>query len=588
MPEDASGAGRSRIAVNQVGYFPPAPKYGMKAGDVGQCAAWALIDVQTDTTIAAGMTSPAAPDQASGDAVQTADFSAVTAPGTYVLEIDGLRSTAFRIGTDLYGDLKIDAARYFYLNRSGIALEKPYAGRWARPAGHLSDDAVTCYRGVDADGKTWDGCDYTLDVRGGWYDAGDYGKYVVNAGITVWTLLNLYERLPDAFPDGSLNIPESGNSLPDLLDEVRWELDFLLAMQVPPEYPLAGMAHHKLHDLRWSGIPVMPPERMDNTAPDGGRYLYPPSTAATLNLAAAAAQAARVWREIDLPFAARCLNAAEIAWQSACDHPDLLAGNTPGAGGGNYEDRFVDDEFYWAAAELFITTGRDAYRAALESSPYFLRFPARRETDTHAAPLAWGDTAALGTISLAMVPNMLPSEQVMALRAQVVAEAERCLRIIDGEGYRVPLSPDLYFWGSTSDVLNEALILALAHDFTGEGRYLAGVTESMDYLLGRNALGFSFVSGYGACAMQHPHHRFWANQPEQGFPPPPPGALSGGPNARPTDPTALNGGVMALGPARRYVDHLGSWSTNEVAINWNAPLVWVAAYLDAHFRGNIG
>jgi endoglucanase len=248
----------------------------------------------------------------------------------------------------------------------------------------------------------------------------------------------------------------------------------------------------------------------------------------------------------------------------------------------------VDDEFYWAAAELFITTGQHVYRAALESSPYFVHFPTRRETDTHAAPFAWGDTAALGTIALAMVPNALPSERVMALRAQIVAEADRCLHIINGEGYRVPLPPDLYFWGSTSDVLNEALILALAYDFTGEGRYLDGVTESMDYLLGRNALGFSFVAGYGVRAMQHPHHRFWADQPEQGFPPPPPGALSGGPNARPTDPTALNSGVMVLGPARRYVDHLGSWSTNEVAINWNAPLVWVAAYLDAHFGGNIG
>ena len=152
-----------------------------------------------------------------------------------------------------------------------------------------------------------------------------------------------------------------------------------------------------------------------------------------------------------------------------------------------------------------------------------------------------------------------------------------------GEGYRVSIGANQYVWGSNSDVLNNAILLALAHDFTGDAQYLDGVTESMDYLLGRNALSFSFISGYGARSMQHPHHRFWGNQGQ--FPPPPPGAIAGGPNGSPSDPGADAANLSAVAPARRYVDVLPSYSTNEVAINWNAPLVWVSAYLNARANG---
>src|SRR6185436_19009227 len=120
------------------------------------------------------------------------------------------------------------------------------------------------YKGVDTSGKSWPGCDYRLDVSGGWYDAGDQGKYVVNGGISVWTLMDEYERakflgtsLAD-FGNGKMNIPENGNGVPDLLDEARWEMEFLLKMQVPAGQPHAGMAHHKMHDANWTGIPQRP------------------------------------------------------------------------------------------------------------------------------------------------------------------------------------------------------------------------------------------------------------------------------------------------------------------------------------------
>ncbi len=570
------------VSLNQLGYFADAPKYAMIAGESGATASWVLRHAATGDVIATGETTPGKIDAASGYAVQTADFSDVTTPGSYTLQIGDVTSDPFRIAADLYDGLSVDSLRYFYLNRSGIELDEAHAGEWARPAGHVTDDAVTCWKGTDPQGKTWDGCDYTLNGRGGWYDAGDYGKYVVNGGIATWTLLDLYERLPGAFPDGSLNIPESGNGVSDLLDEARWELEWLLAMQVPEGEPLAGMVHHKLHDAQWTGVPVMPPTNYDNNSdfskPSGGRYLMPPSTAATLNLAAVAAQGARIWREIDPAFADRCLDAAQKAWQAANEHPDLLAGNVPGNGGGNYDDNNVSDEFYWAAAELFITTGASQYRDRLTSASFLTAFPS-----AGAASMSWGSVAALGTISLAVVPNDFNPDLIDMLRGQIVKAADRVLAVMAGEGYRVSIGANQYVWGSNSDVLNNAILLALAHDFTGDAQYLDGVTESMDYLLGRNALSFSFISGYGARSMQHPHHRFWGNQGQ--FPPPPPGAIAGGPNGSPSDPGADAANLSAVAPARRYVDVLPSYSTNEVAINWNAPLVWVSAYLNARANG---
>ena len=180
------------------------------------------------------------------------------------------------------------------------------------------------------------------------------------AASRLWTLLNLYERYPDLFPDGSLSLPENQNGVPDLLDEARWELEFLMSMQVPEGETLAGMAHHKLHGKRWDPMPSAPPENSTATSADGGRYLFPPSTAATLNLAATAAQCARIWETIDPDFAKRCLAAAETAWQAATDYPTITAVAFD-AGGGPYDDANFADEFYWAASELYITTGEESY-----------------------------------------------------------------------------------------------------------------------------------------------------------------------------------------------------------------------------------
>lgn len=574
------------VLVDQIGYLPRGPKLATIKSPSPQPLSWTLLD-GSGKAIASGVTAPFGHDRASGDDVHLADFSKVgTAGRAFRLRVGETTSHPFAIGADIYRKLKYDALAFFYQNRSGIEIVMPYAGdeKWTRPAGHLSDRSVPCITRAT--------CTYQLDVSGGWYDAGDHGKYVVNAGISVWTLLDLYERTrylgtsSADFGDGRLAIPERGNGVPDLLDEVRWEVEWMLKMQVPAGAPLEGMAHHKIHDRAWTTLALGPHQ---DTQP---RFLHPPSTAATLNLAAVAAQAARIWKPIDAAFSARCLAAAERAFAAALVHPALYAPGGQTAGGGPYEDSDPTDEFYWAAAELFITTGRADLGAAILASAYFGVVPTELGKPGHpeqASAMTWQKVQALGSISLAVVPSALDDQHRAAVRANVRAAADTFIAAMAREGYRTPFQagPKGYPWGSNSDVANNLLVVALAGDLTREPRYPAAVATGIGYLFGRNPLDKCYVSGYGTRPLANPHHRFWAHQYNYRFPPPPPGILSGGPNSGLQDPTVRSLGPRILGcaPAKCYLDHIESWSTNEVTINWNAPLAWITSYLDEIARG---
>ena len=568
------------INLDQLGFRPGDPKTVVIADTSAAPVAWTVID-DAGRVVLAGRTQVTGNDHASGDHLHIADLGALRTPGTYRLRANGAESGRFQIGDRVFAPLAKAALNFFYQQRSGTPIEARWAGaRWARAAGHASDRA-TCFAGTDEKGNFWPGCSYTLDVTGGWYDAGDQGKYVVNAGIAAWTLQNLYETgvARRLFVDGQANLPEAGNGIDDLLDEARWEVEWMLRMQLPAGTRLAlpvgrqnpagklaltnvdagGMAHQKVADRNWTPLPTVPAEDRET------RLLYPPTTAATLNLAAVAAQASRLWRTIDPAFAQRCRDAAERAWAAARRHPDVYASNSF-TGSGGYGDDALADERSWAAAELYATTGDARYRPDLPDGPAY-------------AP-SWGDVATLGTITLATATGV-PATVSKAARARIVKAADGFLAERGRSGYRIPYASLHYGWGSNSVVLNRAMMLGLAGRFTGDPRYRAGAVDAMDYILGRNPLGQSFVSGMGWKPLRNPHHRFWAHQLDAALPPPPPGALSGGPNnSAMTDPVArtLQG---RCAPQRCWADDIQAYSLNEVAINWNAPLVWVAAYLDA-------
>ena len=393
------------MLVNQVGYFPALAKIATVKNP--NAVPWELLNAKGEV-VAKGTTIPFGFDAASGDHVSIADFTAYAEKGTgYTLRVGKDVSHAFDIRDDLYGKLKYDALAFFYQQRSGIPIEMPYAGnaQWVRPAGHIGvkpnygDNSVPCAPGA--------GCNYTLDVSGGWYDAGDHGKYVVNAGISVWTLLNWWERglafggTAD-FADGKMNIPENKNKVPDLLDEARWELEFELKMQVPEGEKLAGMAHHKIHDAKWTALSMGPHE---DPVP---RFLQPTSTAATLDLAANAAQAARIWREDRQGLRRQVPEGGGAGVGGREGEPGDLSPTVQDDGGGPYDDNKVEDDFYWAAAELYITTKKAEYKDVVVKSEFFKRVDADwGDNDGMHTSMTWGDTQALGSISLAIVPNGL-------------------------------------------------------------------------------------------------------------------------------------------------------------------------------------
>jgi endoglucanase len=585
-PREAAPA-PPRVRVNQLGYLPELPKWAVLVSDSPTPETWQLQD-SSGKVLLQGESRVLGLDAASGDRVHQIDFSSFRAQGkelTLVVAAGSKRerrSDRFAVSQSLYAPLARDALRIFYHLRSGVAIEMPYVERpeWGHPPGH-HPDLARCARDT--------GCDYSLDVSGGWYDAGDQGKYVVNGGLTTWLLLNAYERAlrlgidSKLLADGASNIPESGNGVPDVLDEARWELEFLISMRVPEGQPLAGLVHHKMHDEDWTALGTAPNEDQQP------RVLRPPSTAATLNLAAVAAQASRLWLTFDPSFAQHCREVAEDAWRAARRHPLRLAPGSDHRGGGAYEDDEVGDEWYWAAAELFLTTGHDEYREHLRTSAF----------DGAIAPdlviagvatssgLSWRRVAPLGQISLALsgasARGRLARDELRRYRSQLRATADTLLATLGQEGYRLPMHGH-YPWGSNADVLGNMVLLGSAADGEGGERFVQGIVAGMDYLLGRNAMGQSYVTGYGARPLLHPHHRFWAHQANPRYPDPPPGAVSGGPNADLDDPYVCTAGLKGCPPQKCFIDHVEAYSVNEIAINWDAALAWSAIWLDAGGR----
>lgn len=365
--------------------------------------------------------------------------------------------------------------------------------------------------------------------------------------------------------------------MPDVLDEARWELEWFLTMQVQPGHPMSGMVFHKVADADWTGLPL------DPAADPQARVLYRPSTAATLNVAATAAQGARLFAPFDRAFSQRLLAAARTAYAAAQAHPAVHAPTPdatldPNPGSGPYDDTDVSDEFCWAATELYLTTNEAQHRRDVLSSPV-------HTADVfEAGGFSWGTVAPLARMDLATVPSRLGKAQLRQVRQSVLAAADRYLDDQAAQPFGQAYAPEggLYAWGSNNAVLNNLQVLGTAFDLSGRAEYRDGVVRSTDYLLGRNALNLSSVTGYGDVFSRNQHSRLYAHQLDPSLPHPPAGTVAGGPNsttATSGDPVSTP--LFAKGCAAQlcYVDDIGSWSTNEITVNWNSSLSWVASFV---------
>lgn len=493
-----------------------------------------------------------------------ADFSSFSTPGSYVVLIPGIGfSHIFRIDDNIMSDVGKACIKGFYFQRSDAPLPYEYAGKWHRSAGH-ADQEVFIHPSAASTERP---AQTKLSSPGGWYDAGDYNKYIVNAGITMQTLLAAFEQYPAYFTNQPIHIPEGTNSIPDLLDEILYNLRWMLTMQDPFD----GGVYHKCTNAAFDDM-VMPGI---TKAP---RYLVQKSTAATLDFAAVMAKSARIIELFDkkLPgLSDSCLNAAVKAWKWANTNPAIIYDqqklNTqykPEITTGAYGDGTLNDEWIWAAAEMFCTTSNEKYLDPLQGLDKInITLP------------TWNNVALLGFYALLTQKGSVPiryEKEWQLMRKSLLQMADEYTAYASKSAFKVAMGRQKndFVWGSNSVAANQGILLLHAYQLTGSRIYLEAAIDNADYLLGRNATGYCFVTGYGSRSPMHPHHR---QSIADGIVDPVPGLLVGGPNPFRQDSCAY----AKIERETAYTDDDCSFASNEIAINWNAPAVFLFNAIDA-------
>lgn len=553
-------SGELRIRLNQVGFYPAAPKAAIVL--TGKGGSFLLQTVNKQTVFKGALKRSGQPDLA-GNYTYIADFSAYHKPGKYIMNIPGIgNSYPFIISQSVHRDVADASIKAFYFIRASIPIEKKYAGKWARAEGH-PDDKVLVHGSAASAGRP-EGT--VISSPRGWYDAGDYNKYIVNSGISTYTLLSLYEDFPAYMKTVKLNIPESGNELPDILDECLWNLRWMLTMQDPAD----GGVYHKLTNAQFDGM-IMP------DAATKPRYVVQKSTAATLDFAAVMAQASRIFKQFpkELPgLADSCLKASERAWEWAQKNPDVLYKQnemnqkfSPKIVTGEYGDRNVSDEFIWAASELFVTTQDDKYIQAVNIIP-----------DDNMPLPSWGQVRLLGYYSMLRNSEHLSSsfKEIPKLKTDLIAFADGLIKGTDSTAYMTTIQKRKanFIWGSNAVAANQGIALIQAYQLSHDKKYLKYALADLDYILGRNGTGYSYVTGYGSKPTMHPHHR---PSVADGIIDPVPGLMAGGPNPGMQDHVKVPSTV----PDEAYIDNDQAYAVNEIAINWNAPFAYLTNAIEA-------
>jgi len=545
------------IKVDQVGYPLDGPKLAFLSGSLVNQTISSDFEVRRTTDGAAAfhgkLTLPEA-DANSGDKVQAADFSGLSQAGTYYIDVPGVgRSFDFQVGRTVFDRTYYMAMRAFYGQRCGTAVDMgPEFPGYSHPACHLHGE----FHSSSGDRGP-------RDNIGGWHDAGDYGRYVVNSGIATGTLLWAWEIYGARLKRISLRIPESGNGTPDILNEARWNLEWMLKMQDGD-----GGVWHKQTSTRFSGFVRPEQDKLPSEVIGTGSAPFK-STCATADLAAVSAIAARVYQPFDMKFAARALDAARRAFAWTEKYPNVIFRNPPGVSTGEYGDSNCSDERLWAAAELSRTTGEAGYNEFFLS--HYAEFP--HKLDSPPAE-SWSSLGAMALWAYAMSPRKANDAKVVkAIRDRTVASADIVVARTRANPYRTSMQTKDYVWGSNGVAAGYGMYLLIADVFHPDKDFVDAARDNLHYLLGRNTFSLSWVTQVGENPFQHPHHRPSGADKDSA---PWPGMLSGGPNAGRGD-AVLAAMSKNLPPARVYADQMGSYASNEIAINWQAALVFLLA-----------
>lgn len=478
-----------------------------------------------------------------GESNYIGDFSALTQEGVYfVLSESCGESDYFVIGQQAYQELFQKTMAFFYLQRCGQDLSESGAGKYAHPACHTEKASVY--------GET----DKKVDVTGGWHDAGDYGKYIVPAAMSVAQLLYAWERNPklcQSYVSPMKRSDEEQAALPDYLEEIKYELDWMCKMQRED-----GALYHKVTCQSFCGF-IMPQEEKDEL------ILSPVSVTATADFAAVTAMAVRFYKEYDAAYASKLEEASRKAY-AAMKKMELPGGfvNPEGITTGQYEDANDLDERYWAAAELYKTFGNTEYRDDFETL-------ARKEI-YHG--YGWADMGTYGNLAYCTTTNPVNKALKKKIEKAMCKIGKERLSVTDKDGYGTSLKKTEYIWGCNMNVANNGLHLYDVYQVTGEQKYLDAAREQIHYLLGRNPMGLCYVTDCGTQSILRPHHR-----PSAFVGKAMPGMLSGGPCDWMADPLCKTFLTPKTPPAKMLIDMTGSYSTNEVTIYWNSALIALLA-----------
>ena len=492
----------------------------------------------------------------SGTTTCIADLTKLNIEGNYLVEVDGLATHIdFSINKNVYQKLGQSATKMFYHARASMPIEEKYGGKYARPEGH-PDDKVIVHSSA-ASKQRPEG--FTFSSPGGWYDAGDYGKYIVNSAISVFTLLHSIELYENTLSEIDLNIPESNNRVPDILDETLYNLRWMLTMQDPKD----GGVYHKLTTKKFCGM-VMPHK---DQLP---RYVVMKSTAATLDFAATMAKAYRILNgyEKDFPGLAKtCIQAAQNAWNWSKKHPDVLYQQPKDISTGAYGDRKIKDEWLWAATELYLSTRKKKYLDHIKLNNSDFDVP------------SWGSVATLSLYSIVNA-NISNKQLKEAATKNLIKLADKYFNIYTDAAYKISIVK--FPWGSNGVVSNHGMMFLNAFRVSDENKYLEAADACLGYLLGANPTGYCFATGFGKKTPMHIHDRRSASD---GIEEPVPGSLAGGPTLQATKDCGREKYPTDF-PAMAYLDELCSYSSNELAINWNAPFAFLLWGLDAELVRN--
>jgi endoglucanase len=523
--QNTQAATGAAMRLNTVGYLP---RHEKRATLHGPCGEFKVVRVSDGAVALRGRSSGPLRENDTGEDLCLADFTALREPGLYRIEAGAARSATFRVGRDVYGGAFRTAVRAMHLWRCGAAVRLEHEGvTYAHAACHLEDARLDFVGSPGA----------RRDAAGGWHDAGDYNKYVVNAGVTVGLLLRAWEEFGARVRRVDLGLPDKRTGLPAYLAEVKWELDWLLKMQAED-----GSVYHKV-STRDFGPAVVPEDEKTE------RYVTPWSSAATADFVAMTAAAARVFRPFDAAYARRLLDAARKSYSFLRAYPASRRADLKGFTTGGYQTDDADDRL-WAAAELWQTTGEHAPLADFEER-------ARRFQSKFSPDWGWGDVKNLGMLTYLFSKRPgRDARLVRQVREALTETADGIVAVRDRSAHARPLAR--YYWGCNGGVANTTVLLRAAHRIDPKPVYVETALDAVSHLLGRNFYGRSFVTGVGFDPPRAPHDRRSMARGSAGAWP---GYLVGGGWPRAAD----------------WVDDADNYRVNEIAINWNAPLVYALA-----------